>query len=478
MVAFQSLFGPISGKLDIVIGSRYTCLTASGLMAIGVFSTRFGCDNFWISILTLGVLFGSGLGIGFTGSIIGACAWWPNKAIVAGFVLGSMGFGQVLFNTAQTTIINPKDIKVNPGCGYVLNYDSVLKNIPNCFSLLTLMFLGLSFTGVALLSPTYHYAEYIQKRVKKTKDNGNPNLVPKTPSHLNRYDLPFLTMTPARLQTEQTIHYKIPHTKLIGSINSYESSDIQSKTNKSVPILMTPKKKPKYSVHVSTLVKYNKCSLNMIEQKTQYTLCEALKTLKFWQLYALVTMNYTMFLFFVSQWKVMSQRYFSIHDDYFLLVIGNASGILFGCGRIIWGIFFDYFNTNKYQFNIVMGTLTFLVTILVAILPIIHKYLNDNQYVLLIVIALILFTVGSTYVPIPTTISKSFGIQYAGVIFGVFATDELLSSLLGALLYNYLHNDWIWIFIIFIIMGIISLFLVIMYRTENDKIKELKESQQ
>ena len=494
-IIFQAIFGPVGGKLDVLIGPRYTCLIASFLMGLGMFLTRYFCHVYALCVITLGVIFGSGLGIGFTGAMVGACSWWPNKGKVTGLVLASVGFSTLLFNSIQTIMINPNNIKLNhQGCGYVLNYDSVLINIPKCFLYLTIIFISLSLTGVMLLFPAYHHLEYIKNRdntvidkeIKSKNDvtsnniagdvpNNAPKDVPKDPN-LNRFDLPFLTMTPTRLLTKQQVHYKIPP-NTFGSINAMSESSYGKPMleHQSVPVTLSSKKKPKYSVHISTLVKYSTYTLDDRTQQIQYTLGDAIKTVKFWQLYIILTLNYTINVFFLSEYKVISQNYFNITDDFFLLWIGNTLGFFYGLGRIIWGLYFDCFSESKYQFNIVMGSLVFTVTLLVALLPIIHYFLDDNKYAVLIVIALIEFSVAATYVPIPTTLSKSFGIQYAGVIFGALISIELPASITQSLLFKPFHNSMTWIFIIFVIMGIISCLLSILYRTSNDKLRKLSK---
>ena len=488
VIGFQALMGPIAGKLITSIGPRYTCLIACFLMTSGVFFSHFTFDNIYLFGLTLGIIFGCGFGIGFTGSIIASCAWWPNKkGLVTGLALSSIGFGITIFTSIQTRYINPKNIPLsNNGCGYVLEYDEVLTNISPNFVVLTGVLLALSLMGFILLFPAHNYDEYIKSRDKMNiNQNQNHNKIKngkhrkpkKTASSLNRYDLPFLTMTPTRLLTKQTVHYRRPNPN-IGSINSTQLIMSESSytkpiiAHKSVPASLSSKKKIKYSVHLSTL-QLEGYSLNYTEQQIQYTLMDALKTVKFYQLFLIATLNYVINIFFLSGWKVVAQNYFKIIDDYFLSIIGNISGFCYGLGRVFWGLYFDYFDEFKNQFRIGMGTLVFLLTLCVVILPCIHIFFDDNRYLVLIFIPLVFFTAGSTYVTLPTTVSKTFGIEYAGVIFGALTMMELVSTITQSLLYKFFNDSIVIIFIIFTSMGIISFLLTMLYKTQNNKLIQL-----
>ena len=509
-LVFQAILGPLGGKLDIAIGPRYTCLIGSFLMGLGMFLTYFTCTNLSLFIVTLGIIFGSGFGIGFTGSIVGACAWWPHKkGLVTGLVLSSIGFGITTFSSVQTPYINPYNVPISDkGCGYILNYDQVLHNIPKCFIVLTAILAVLSVIGVTLLFPAHYDIEYIQNRDQQRLNknmnknlninpngniNGNNNRqsllnsdqlvsmsanVSKTSPQVNRYDLPFITMTPTRLFAKHIVYHKSINK---GSINSTEipndnkflgSSMIQQKSEPAT--LKTVKNKPKYYVpHINTL-KLEMLILDDNEQKIQYTLCESLKSLKFWQLFIICTLNYTLNVFFLSEWKVISQEYFKITDDFFLLIIGNISGVCYGLGRVFWGLFFDYFNSSpKYQFNIGMGTLVFFMTLFVSILPLIHIFFDNNRYFVCIQFSLVLFTTGATYVMMPSTITQTFGIEYAGVIFGALTYMELPSSTAPMILYKYFQDSLITMFIILICLGIFSFILTMMYKTKNNKLELL-----
>ena len=485
---FEAFFGPVGGKLDIIIGPRYTCLIGSLLMGIGLFLTYFTCNNFTLFMITLGIVFGSGFGIGFTAVIVGAYSWWPHKkGLITGLVLSSIGFGVTIFSSIQTPFINPHNVHLNSdGCGYILNYDDVLENVPKCFMVLSIIFISVASIGIILLFPAHKYYDYIHGRENELKINHTiqQNLVDsnhtKPSTSLTRYDIPFLTLTPARLTNTQSICYKTSTQGTANSMISELSEDNDNgstKRHQSMPASFTLPKKPKYYVSHASKLRLDTFYLELREKQIQYTVMESLKTIKFWQLFTIATLNYSVNVFFLSQWKVVSQNYFNIHDDYYLLLIGNLTGIFYGLGRVFWGLYFDLFDKSKYQFNIGMGRIVFFMTLFVGILPLIHTYINDNKHLVLICLSLLFFTTGTTYVTMPSTIAKTFGIHHAGVIFGALQYQQIPSSIIPVLLYYYFQDNFLTIFLILIGMGILSLLITIAFKTENIKDKQLNIKQ-
>ena len=92
VLIFQALLGPVGGKLDLKLGPRKTILIGSIIMVIGLFASYFSLNNVITLVVTLGVIFGSGFGVSFTGVILASTSWWPYKKGIV-FVTVFMDFG-------------------------------------------------------------------------------------------------------------------------------------------------------------------------------------------------------------------------------------------------------------------------------------------------------------------------------------------------------------------------------------------------
>ena len=189
-------------------------------------------------------------------------------------------------------------------------------------------------------------------------------------------------------------------------------------------------------------------------------------------------LNYTVNVFCLAQWKVLCQTYYNITNDDYLLLIGNTAAIVYALGRVSWGVYFDYFQKRKHQFRIGMGSLTFFMAIFTITLPIGSILPKQyTPYFALIWLPLLFFNIGANYVMMPSTIIKTFGVKYSGVIFGFLTYMEIPSAIIPMIIFKYYQNNWIIMIIILTSVGIGSFILSVTFTAQNNKKIKLKNRQ-
>jgi MFS family permease len=113
-------------------------------MSTGVAVSYFSIQaNFWILILTYGIVYGIGVGIAYIGPMACAMRWLPKwKGVASGIVLSGFGISSFLFTAVQTAYINPLNKEpddapydFNPEEKYFSDPD-LLDRVPNVFLIL------------------------------------------------------------------------------------------------------------------------------------------------------------------------------------------------------------------------------------------------------------------------------------------------------------------------------------------------------
>ena len=110
---FAMPFGTILVKR---IGSRYALVLGVSLVSAAVFLSSFAQDLFTF-IICYAILYGTGIGIGYTAAMIAGWKWMPSaKGLVSGSILAGFGSGGFIFNIVGTHLANPNGL--NPIKGH------------------------------------------------------------------------------------------------------------------------------------------------------------------------------------------------------------------------------------------------------------------------------------------------------------------------------------------------------------------------
>ena len=140
----QGTFMTVAGHLEERVGVRMTILLGCAIMTSGVFLTYFTIQvSMAAATLTYGFMFGLGIALAYAPPMAVAMRWFPRKkGLVNGIIVGGFGLGAFIFNTVQTTYLNP--LNKSPGVdGYFsLEQNDVLDRVPSVFLLLGELIFG------------------------------------------------------------------------------------------------------------------------------------------------------------------------------------------------------------------------------------------------------------------------------------------------------------------------------------------------
>eukprot|EP01084_Bolivina_argentea_P227074 383523_1 len=166
---FNNFFVLMGGKIERHIGIRYTTIVGIIFVESGIFLSYFTCYNFWLLLLTLGVINGIGIGLIYPMPLLCSMQWFPNhEGLVNGLILSGYGFSGVIFNSLSTQLINPNNVAINQDTGF-LNTE-VIENVPQFF-----IQLGLITAAILLICLTGLNEPNTRDYIEFSKDNMRDN---------------------------------------------------------------------------------------------------------------------------------------------------------------------------------------------------------------------------------------------------------------------------------------------------------------
>ena len=123
-------------------------------------------------IITYGIPYACGCGIGYGIPLVVVMRWFPNhKAIACGLINSAIGLGPLIFDNIQTWLINPNNIPLDAKLGYT-QYPQIIHQIPNMFVYMNLMMILLQIIGFILIKSPNWYLSDVQLK-KMATDGGN-----------------------------------------------------------------------------------------------------------------------------------------------------------------------------------------------------------------------------------------------------------------------------------------------------------------
>ena len=127
-----------AGHLEERVGVRMTILMGCAIMSSGVFLTYYTIQySMALTTLTYGFMFGLGIALAYAPPMAVAMKWFPRKkGLVNGIIVGGFGLGAFIFNTVQTTYLNPHNLSPDGNGYFTLKQNDVLERVPSVFLLL------------------------------------------------------------------------------------------------------------------------------------------------------------------------------------------------------------------------------------------------------------------------------------------------------------------------------------------------------
>lgn len=167
------------GILEKRFGPRLVTLLAGLFMCFNIALTYIVIQySYWLLLLTYGLMYGIGSGMGYIGPLACAMRWLPNwKGVVSGIVVSGYGLSSFIFNFVQTGYINPhnkspNDIPYsdNPDETY-FSQPEILNAVPNVFLILSACYATMLVIGsVFLVNPPPQYSMETDGKKKDHKD--------------------------------------------------------------------------------------------------------------------------------------------------------------------------------------------------------------------------------------------------------------------------------------------------------------------
>jgi len=277
----QGLFMTLSGHLEERIGVRMTIMLGSTFMTSGVFLTYFTIQySMALTTLTYGFMFGFGTALAYAPPMAVAMKWFPKKkGLVNGIIVGGFGMGAFIFNTVQTTYLNPLNHSPNSDGYFSKNQNDILEKVPSVFLLLGSIYGVMQLVAILLIS-------------SPSEDDIQSNI-------------PLVTHSAVDDPDEDVL---------------YQNEDLHDTANPS-PIS-------------TATIQPDLDNLNVSPR-------QIVKTREFWILWLTFVLNTQSVGYINSMYKAFGQTF--IKDDHFLAVVGAFAAVFNSGGRVFWGHMCDVF---------------------------------------------------------------------------------------------------------------------------------------
>ena len=297
----------LSGHLEERIGVRMTVLLGSTFMSSGVFLTYFTIQHsLFATTITYGLMFGFGTALAYAPPMAVAMKWFPRKkGLVNGIIVGGFGMGAFVFNTVQTTFLNPWNHSPGKDGYFAESESAVLERVPSVFLLLGTLYGIMQLVAVMLIS-------------NPSEDDIASNI----PLVSHQTD-----------DLEEEIIYQTE-----GDLRSRSQSPAQDS-----PFVQQP---PPAGAQ---------------QDLENVPPSKVVKTPEFWILWFTFLLNTQAVGYINTMYKAFGQQF--IDDDHFLAVVGAFAAVFNSFGRVFWGHLCDV-SGYKMCMLIVTTSISFLYSTL------------------------------------------------------------------------------------------------------------------
>ena len=388
----------LGGFLEEKLGPRVVTLMGGVVMSLGVVLTYWTIAvSFWLTLVTFGLMYGSGRGLISICTTVCVMRWLPKwKGLATGIIYSGYALSPLVFNILQTKIINPDNLAPNdapfpnkPNEVYFTQQD-VLERVPLIFLILGGVYGVMQFVGSMFLM------------------NPDPEPEPDEESLLNNNHDNKKNYLKEEVCKAKGTNHVIQDRPSLPNSQSCASCD----TN---PSDMTP--------------------------------WQMVKTIKFYLLWLMCTLTWTTIDFFSAMYKAYSFEEVTA-DDHFLAITASIASVLNTVGSLFWGILAD--KTNSSYALAVYGC--FLTSLLFTF----YGTSLGGKIMFFIWMCGIYAVMAGGSTIFPKAVIDMFGKTHAGVNFGILFTGNLFSGAAATILPILLIDQIYW-YGLFFIMGGLSL---------------------
>ena len=418
---------PAGGVLSRKIGARLTTLLGCFIASFGVMLTYATIHvSFWMVVMSYGFIFGIGVGVAYIGPLSAAMRWLPAwKGLAIGFVIAGYGLGPVVFIPIQSALINPHNIHPNATRSntHIYTDPELLDRIPYLFLILGGIYAAVQIVATIFVVdppdsplPKRSFFKTVFWLVRPkfsftcqhcSQDNtgvafqqlldGEDGVIPDQP---NRKDTPHRDCptedTPILANSESNSHNpKSPPQRMTSSAAHHQGEP-------------PPRNLPILSV-------YQPQSLKPLQ---------VLKRCDFFALWLQLFLVGQSVVFVIAFHKVIGST-LGIHDEEYAY-FGALCGVFNTLGRPLWGLLSDI---TSFKFALVI--VTSLMSASLLTLPL-AMYVSRWMY--MVWVWMFFFCIGGIYTLMPTGVARRYGLHYAAINYGMLATANALSGIVGAVL--------------------------------------------
>ena len=377
----QGTFMTVAGHLEERVGVRMTILLGCAIMTSGVFLTYFTIQvSMAAATLTYGFMFGLGIALAYAPPMAVAMRWFPRKkGLVNGIIVGGFGLGAFIFNTVQTTYLNPLNKSPEADGYFSLEQNDVLERVPSVF----------------LLLGTIKYL-------------------------INHRNQPIF---PGSI-------YTVMQLVAVMLISAPSSDDMES----NIPLVTSAEAEARDNEMDEDILYQNEAAMssspNPVQPEMEINIRpgDIVKTREFWILWLTFVLNTQAVGYINSMYKAFGQTF--IKDDHFLAVVGAFAAIFNSGGRVLWGYLCDVFG-----YKMCMMMVTSLITTLFSTL-----YFTEygQRATFAIWIWAIFFSFCGNFVLLPTATAQCFGTKNSSKNYGLVMTGSAAAAPLIALLTQFM----------------------------------------
>lgn len=462
----------VGGLLARRIGPRWSSLIGSLTLSAGVFLSSLSIRvSFFLLLLTYGAMVGVGLGITYVGPITCAMRWLPRwKGVASGAVVSGFGLGALIFDTIQTSYINPENHPPEEWAGR-----GVLLRVPSVFLILGACYTSLQLLGCLLLfHPPPEEAESAERwvesppppRLASGERSGSSartvvtstNVDSDLPDSVGEREPSFTTSEPsstasndAALSEGEEEGRGLNGTGLPQDPNdekwhllSSEELDIEESLSSSLPSLPSSRGRGRWR----RARRRSSASNVVISLPPRLVLRQS----NFYLLYLMFFSNSIPVIFTATLYKFFALDSIT-SDDRFLAIVGAVAAIFNWLGRIVWGLLADK-TSHKLALVLLAGCMTvFLLTF--------YASTEGGKPMLFLWVCLVFFCIGGNFSLFPTAVARSFGPRHVGTNYGLLFTSQVVSAVLAVTLAQVLQDHVPWYGIMFLMAGFSSLGLLL-----------------
>lgn len=475
------------GWLSARIGPRWSTLIGSWLMSAGVLLSYLTIKiSFWLLLLTYGVMFGLGVGIGYVAPLACAMRWLPRwKGIANGVVVAGFGFGALIFDFVQTSYINPDNLAPEPSDGNnnekYFTQPELLERVPSVFLVLGGTYAVMQLIGSLLLANPPE--EYERDNISSISSLGNginsASYFPVNDDAKSVESTDIDKASPEVTVNDLSQRSKSPFESLFtsnkGESDEEKDDDLSGSFNETSDLLspqrlIVREKKKRDDGHDQKSQRRNSKSDQQSDLEssmsswtpnviTSLKPTQMLRKLNFYHLWFMFASNGMAVVFTATLYKFFALTF--IDDDHFLALVGSIASVFNCTGRIIWGVLAD---KVSYKFALVLlgATMTaFHLTFYATIV--------GGKPMLFIWVCVIFFCIGGNFTLFPTAIGRTFGPKYVATNYGLLFSSQIIAGFLEAILSQFLIHRVQWYGLMFLISGVSSVgfVLALLYRPKR-----------